>query len=446
MNGVRQCDNRPDLFDGRHAKHSGAAHPGGTRVGTCPQKKKRDRGRDAWFSFVGRIVAQIIGAVASVALAIMFLQRSQDNEPTTASTTTPAASVPARAARADGRVTIAVLPLANYSGTTQQDFFADGMTEALIADLAQIEGLRVISRTSVMQYRDTQKPLPQVASELGANMIVEGSVLRVGDRVRVTAQLIDAGSDAHLWARNYDRTVRDVLALQGEVAAAIAKEVKGQLTPFQQGRLSSRRPIDPAVYDLYLRGRQAWNLRTDAGFFAAVSYFERAIERDPTFALAYAGLSDVYVLPTTRPRLGTSTDPRGKALGAATKALKLDDTLAEAHTSRGALYFFHDRNRRAAEKEFQRALELNPGYPTARQWYAILLSEEARDAEALTHAREAVALDPLSGPMRQALGLIHYYGRRYADAVSELRRAIELAPQLPLARAIMAKSLFQQKA
>lgn len=184
MDRVRQCDNRPDRFDGRHAKHSGACHPGGPGSELAPKKKKRDKGPDAWFSFIGRIVAQIIGAVASVALAIMFLQRSQDNEPTTASTTSPAAPLPARAARADGRVTIAVLPLANYSGGTQQDFFADGMTEALIADLAQIEGLRVISRTSVMQYRNTQKPLPQVASELGADVIVEGSVLRVGDRVR----------------------------------------------------------------------------------------------------------------------------------------------------------------------------------------------------------------------------------------------------------------------
>jgi len=337
------------------------------------------------------------------------------------------------------------LPLANFSDGPQQDYFADGMTEALITDLAQIEGLRVISRTSVMQYRNTQKPLPQVAQELDADIIVEGSVMRAGDRVRVTAQLIDAASDHHIWARNYERTVRDVLTLQGEVAGAIAREVKGALTPSQQGRLSQRRAIDPAVYELYLRGRQAWNLRTDAGFEAATAYFQQAIQKDPSFALAYAGLSDVYVLPTTRPALGAPAAARAKALQAATRALELDATLAEAHTSRAAVYFFQDRNREAAEHEFRRALELNPGYPTARQWYAILLAELGRDEEALLHGRESVALDPLSGPMRQALGLVHYYGRRYADAVTELGRAMELAPQLPLARAIMAKALFQQK-
>ena len=196
---------------------------------------------------------------------------------------------------------------------------------------------------------------------------------------------------------------------------------------------------------MYLRGRHAWNLRTDAGFGAAVTYFEQAIGKDPSFAVAYAGLSDVYVLPTTRPRLGAPADARAKALQASTRALELDNTLAEAHTSRAALYFFHDRNRAAAETEFRRALELNPGYPTARQWYAILLAEASRDNEALIQAREAVALDPLSGPMRQALGLIHYYGRRHPDAVMELRRAIELNPQLPLARTVLAKALFNRR-
>lgn len=320
------------------------------------------------------------------------------------------------------------------------------MTEALIADLAQIEGLRVISRTSVMQYRTTQKSMPQIADELGADMIVEGSVLRSGDRVRVTAQLIDADTDHHVWARTYEHTLRDVLVLQGLVAAEIAKEVKGALTPLQQGRLAQRRAIDPAVYDLYLRGRQAWSLRTADGFEKAVSYFEEAIEQDPTFALAYSGLSDVYVLPSTRANPARAIDARGKALAAATRALELDDTLGEAHTSRAGLYFFHERNLEAAEREFRRAIELNPGYPTARQWYSILLAEAGRDAEALVHAREAVALDPLMGTMRQALGLVHYYGRRYGDAAPELQQAIQLAPQLPLARVVLAKTLFQQGA
>ena len=320
------------------------------------------------------------------------------------------------------------------------------MTEALIADLAQLDGLRVISRTSVTQYRAQQKPLPQVAAELGADMIVEGSVVRDGDRVRVTAQLIEAGSDHHLWARSYEKRMKDVLSLQGEVAAAIAKEVKVALTPFQQGRLAQRGAIDPAVYELYLRGRRAWNLRTQAGFDAAITNFEQAIARDPNFALAHAGLADVYVLASTRPESRPSSEAATKALSAATRALELDPALPEAHASRAALYSFHERNFSEAQKEFKRAIELNPGYPTARQWYAILLSEQGRDAEAKEQAAEAVALDPLSGPMRQSLGLVHYYGRRYRDATTELRRAIELAPQLPLAHAILAKALFFQNA
>jgi TolB-like protein/Tfp pilus assembly protein PilF len=422
--------------------------PGSAPASAAAKKKKKDKVRSAWISFIGRIVAQIVGAVASIVLAVMFLQksRSADVAPPTAAVSTPVASV-ARAARGDDRrLTLAVLPLSNFSDNSQEDYFADGMTEALIADLAQLDGLRVISRTSVMQYRSQQKPIPQVAQELGADMIVEGSVVRSGDRVRVTAQLIDASRDVHVWARSYERTLRDVLALQGQLAAEIAKEVKVALTPRQRGRLADRGAIDPALYDLYLRGRHAWGLRTEAGSNAAATYFQEAIRRDPNFALAYAGLADVYSLPGGPVGAADSPESRTKALAAVARALELDDSLAEAHTSRAAIYLFRDRDRPNAEREFVRALELNPGYPTARQWYSILLSETGRDAEALAQAREAVALDPLSGTMRQTLGLVHYYGRRYKEAVEASRRAIELAPQLGLARATLAKALYQQGA
>jgi len=412
-----------------------------------PKKKKKDKVRRQWFSFIGRIVAQIIGAVASITLAIVFLQRAQTNEAAPGAPAAAPVSRPApreAASRRDGRITLAVLPLVNYSGDPREDYFADGMTDALIADLAQIDGLRVISRTSVMQYRAHQKAIPQVASELDADMIVEGSVVRAGDRVRVTAQLIETATDSHLWARSYEHTLRDVLALQGRVVAEIAKEVKGVLTPYQEARLAQRRPVDPVVYDLYLRGRNAWSLRTPAGFEAAASFFQQAIEKDPTFALAYAGLADVYVFPNTRANPRAPADARAKAVQAVTRALELDDSLAEAHASRAGLYLFQDRNRPAAEKEFRRALELNPGYPTAHMWYAILLAEEGRDTEALEHAREATSLDPWAGTTHQVLGLVQYYGRRYAEAANELRRAIELSPQLPLAPVILAKALFMQ--
>jgi TolB-like protein len=366
----------------------------------APKKKKKGKGRrlDA---YLGRIVGQIIGAVASIVLAVLFLQKTQSTESTSKSasalgTARPPAVAPASSSE-PARTTLAVLPLANYSGDSRQDYFADGMTEALITDLAQVDDLRVISRTSSMQYRGSQKSMPQIAQELGADMIVEGSVVRSGDRVRVTAQLIDAKADHHLWARSYDHTVRDILTLQGRVASEIAKEVRGALTPVQQVRLSDRKPIDPAAYDLYLRGRHAWNLRTDAGLKAAATYFEQAIEKAPEFALAYAGLADVHVLSNAGP--ASTPVNRDRAHRAATRALELDDSLAEAHTSRAALAFFQDHDTAAAEREFQRALALNGGYPTAHQWDAVLLSEAGRDAEAF----EPVVRDDVSDVGTRAL-------------------------------------------
>jgi TolB-like protein len=422
------------------APSSDEATPGDS---PAPKKKKKDKVRSAWISFIGRIVAQIVGAVASIALALMFLQKTQSTDRPTegASPVAPsAASARPVARRSDGRITLAVLPLSNHSGEAQQEYFVDGMTEALIADLAQIDALRVISRTSVMRYRDQKKSIPEVAQELGVDAVVEGSVARIGDRVRVTAQLIDASSDEHLWARSYERTLRDVFALQGEVASAIAKEVRAAITPIQQRRLAERAAVDPVAYDLYLRGRHAWNLRSDSAMKTAAAYFKQAIDKQPTFALAYAGLADVYVLNAS---VATSpAEQLTQALAAANRALELDDGLAEAHTSRAGIYFFRERNRSEAEREFRRALELNPGYPTARQWYAVLLAELGRDGEARQHANEAAILDPYSGTMRQTLGLVHYYGRRYPEAITELRKAVELSPTLPLAPVLLAKSLF----
>jgi TolB-like protein/Tfp pilus assembly protein PilF len=402
------------------------------------KKKKKNKVRSAWISFVGRIVAQIVGAVASIALGLLVLRNYQTSRPASDATEAISrSSVP----RSPGVVALAVLPLANFSGDAQQEYVADGMTEALIADLAQIDGLRVISRTSSMSYKGERKPLLEVAKELGVDLIVEGSVAKAGDRIRVTAQLIDAKRDEHIWARSYEHTVRDILTLQGEVATAIAKEVKGALTPGQQSRLSQRGALEPATYDLYLRGRHAWNLRTSAGLRDAVRFFELAIQQDPEFALAYAGLADAYGLADAGNAGGAEP---GQAKAAATRALELDDGLAEAHTSLAAVFHRGEANREAAEREFRRALDLNPGYATAHQWYAIFLAEAGRDDDATRHAAQAVVLDPLSGPMHQTLGLVHYYGRRHDLAVAEARRAVELAPQLGLARQILAQAYVEQ--
>lgn len=406
------------------------------------RRKKKGKVRSAWISFVGRILAQVIGAVATVVLGVLVLQRMQSGDTPVEPAGAPPAPV-SRPARASGLVSIAVLPLDNFSADPKQEYFADGMTEALIANLAQIEGLHVISRRSVMRYKTERPSLQQVAEQLSVDLVVEGSVVKVGEQVRITAQLIDAATDRHLWARTYDRTMRDVLALQAEVATAIAREVKGTIPVEFSNRVAARRPVDPAAYELYLRGRHAWNLRTPEGFAAAAAHFEQAVERDPNFALAHAGIADVYSMGGSPSAAASS--PREnfvRAKAAAERALALDTELAEAHTSLAAVYFFGERNFAAATREFERALELNPGYPTAHQWYAISLAEQGRDADALSHAQQAVKLDPLSGAMNQSLGFVHYYARRYEDAAKAQRRALELNPQLPLARVILAKALL----
>jgi tetratricopeptide (TPR) repeat protein len=254
--------------------------------------------------------------------------------------------------------------------------------------------------------------------------------------------LIDARTDKHVWARSYDRTLRDILSLQAAVATAIGTELKGALVSARTE--AARKPVDPVVYDLYLRGRHAWALRSPEGFANAIKYFTEATKRDPEFALGYAGLADAFSLYPTASLVNRSVDNFARARAAAEKAIALDETLAEAHTSLAAVYFFGERNMKAAMREFQRALELNPHYPTAHQWYAIALSENGRHDEARTHAEEAVTEDPLNGVMHQALGLVRYYARDFEHAAAAQRKALELSPQLPLARVVLAKSLILQ--
>jgi serine/threonine-protein kinase len=322
---------------------------------------------------------------------------------------------------------IAVLPLANLSGDPEQEYFADGMTEELITNLGKISALRVISRTSVMRYKKTEKPLPQIARELGVDGIVEGSVLRVGDRVRITAQLIQAEQERHLWAESYERDLRDILALQSEVARAIASEVKAALTPQEQTRLASTRPVNPDAHEAYLKGRYYWNLRTEEGLKKSIEYFQQAIEKDPGCALAYAGLADSYVVVSTWNVMAPKEAyPRAKA--AAFKALEMDETLAEAHASLGAAREEYDWDWVGAEKEFRRAIELNPGYATAHQWYAEYLSHMGRNNEAIAEAKRAQELDPLSLIINAIRGRVCFYARRYDEAIAQCRRTLELNP------------------
>ncbi len=338
---------------------------------------------------------------------------------------------------------LAVLPLANLSGDPGQEYFSDGMTDALIAELGQIGSLRVISRTSAMRYKKTDKPLPQIARELGVDALIEGSVLRSGDRVRITAQLIGAVPERHLWARNYERDLRDVLALQGEVARAIADQIKANVTPDVQVRLARSNPVNPEAHEAYLRGRYFWSKRTEEGYKKGVGYFEQALEKDPAYALAYTGLADCYYLLATYDFLPPKEAyPRAK--GAATKALELDEALAEAHTSLAAVKSEYEWDWLGAEREFKRALELSPNYATGHHWYSDHLGVMGRHEEGIAESKRAQQLDPLSLIINTVVGLRFYQARRYDEAVEQLRKTLEIDPDFAVAHSLLGHT-YEQK-
>jgi TolB-like protein/Tfp pilus assembly protein PilF len=339
---------------------------------------------------------------------------------------------------------IAVLPFVNASGDPEEEYFVDGMTEALIADLAKIRALKVISRTSAMQFKGAKKPLPEIARALNVEAVVEGSVLRAGGRVRITAELIHAPTDEHLWAESYDRELRDVLRLQSEVAQAIAEQIKVTLTPQEQARMAEARPVNPAAHEAYLKGRFYWNKRTPHDLQKAVEYFERAIDLDPAWPLAYAGLADAYaLLPYYAVSKPSEAIPKARA--AASTALQLDDSLGEAHASVGQIATYYDWDWPLAEREFQRALSLSPNYATAHHWYAAHLRTMGRDDEAIKQVNKAQELDPLSLSITSAVGWMHYFAGDFAEAEVWLRKALELGPDFATAHGMLARTLFFQR-
>jgi TolB-like protein/Tfp pilus assembly protein PilF len=330
-----------------------------------------------------------------------------------------------------GRIrSLAVLPLTNLSADPGQEYFADAMTEELTTRLAKLGNWRVTSRTSVMGYRGTRKKIPEIARELAVDAILEGSVIREGSRVKITAQLIDGRSDRHLWADTYERELESVLAIQNDVARAVAREVDVKLTPEENARLAAAtRNVLPAAYDAYVRGRHAWDKRSEADLREAIRFFQQSIDADPTYAPAYAGMADCYA------QLGYGSyispeDAFPRARAAARKALELDPTLAEAHGALGYSLMYYDWNFSGAEAEFKRALELNPNYAIAHQWYAYLLTAIERplsdaDAEIATAKR----LDPLSVPINiDRAYILHYYGRN-EEALRSVRLALEMNPK-----------------
>jgi len=323
---------------------------------------------------------------------------------------------------------LAVLPLDNLSHDPAQDFFADGMTEELTANLAQIGSLRVISRTSVMQYKGTRKTVPEIGRELHVDALIEGSVLRAGQRVRITAQLIRAAADErHLWAKSYEGDLSDVLALQSSVAREIAGEIKAALTPQDRARLSSSRKVDPEAYEAYLRGRHAWDQSNGDELRKSIGYYNQALAKDPNYALAYAGLADSYTMLSDYYLPPREVMP--KATEAANKAIELDDSLAQAHNALALTHFIYDWDWPGAEREFKRAIELNPSFADAHHLYGQFLFAMRRPAEGAAEIKRAEQLAPFSGQVYVSACNSFWLNRQYDESVAQCRAGLGIDPR-----------------
>ena len=342
---------------------------------------------------------------------------------------------------------LAVLPLVNLTSDPAQDYFADGMTEDLITQLSKLGDLKVISHTSVVQYKGTSKALPQIARELNVDAVVEGAVQLSGNHVRITAQLVDGRSDQHIWADNYDRDLSDVLLLQGDVARDIAKQIDLSLTPQQQLRLAKdAHPVNPDAYQAYLLGRYYWNKRTADGLAQAGQYFQQAIQKDPNYAPAYAGLSDYFAFLTLigGPEILPPKQAMIQAKAAAVKAVQLDDSSSEAHASMGHILHNYDWDFEGAKREFKRAIELNPNYAIAHHLYAHLLMHVGRTDESLAQARLAVELDPLSPFINNGLARQYYLSRQYDKAIAQCQVVLQMDSTYLPARTQLALA-YEQK-
>ena len=319
---------------------------------------------------------------------------------------------------------LAVLPLRNLSSDAEQEYFSEGLTDELIARLAAVEGLRVISRTSAMRYKGSRKPLPVIANELNVDAVLEGSVLRADGKVRITVQLIEGATDRHVWARSYERDHRDILDLQNDVARDIVESIRMKMAAGAAGA----RPVNPEAHQAYLLARYRWYTRRDTELLRALADFQRAISLDPGYALAYAGLADVYlVLPLLTPTTQEEAYPKAKQ--AAEQALALDPALAEAHNSSAYLKMYLNWDFAAAEQGFRRAIELKPGYATAHQWYSEMLAFLGRHTEAIAEIRKALELDPLSAVMHHQAGQTYQQARQYDQAIVEYQNAVALLPE-----------------
>jgi len=361
-------------------------------------------------------VTAAIVTVASILTAIILWRA--DSKPATL------LSLPATQIRS-----LAVLPLKDLSGDPEQAYFAEGMTDELITRLAAIENLRVISHTSVTHYAETKKSLPEIASELHVDALIEGTILHAGEHVRINAQLVRGADDRHIWAASYERDLRNVLDLQDEIARDVAYNISRQLNPIGTARLTAQRAVQPEALQHYLRGRYGWATRRPEELRKAIVEFQKAIESDPQFAPAYAGLADCYVvlpLIVSEP----TTELYARADDAAKKALALDPNLAEVHTSVAYAKLYQDWDFEGAEREFQQALRLDDNYSTAHQWYAELLALEGRKQDAIAQIQKAEELDPFSAVVHHQAGQVYRQGRQYAQAIAEYKNSLLLNPQM----------------
>jgi TolB-like protein/Tfp pilus assembly protein PilF len=342
-------------------------------------------------------------------------------------------------------MSLVVLPLENLTGDKEQDYFADGMTDDLTANLAKIRSLRVISRSTAMAYKGTHKPLSEIARELRVDAVIEGTVLRAGNRVRITAELVQVSTDHHLWAETYESQIGDVLALQNRVSSAIVDEIRINLTPEDKERLAKNPYVSPEAYEDYLKGRYYWNKRSGDGFTKAIGYFEDATRKDPQYALAYAGLADCYgIIGATIYGTVPAEEAAPKAKAAAIRALEIDPSLAEAETSLATAKFNYDWDWAGASEGFKRAIQMDPKYATAYQRYSLYSIAMGRFDDSFEQIKRARDLDPLSISINSSFGWRLYLARQYDRSIAQLRDTLEMDPNYEWAHLILGQA-YEQK-
>jgi TolB-like protein/DNA-binding winged helix-turn-helix (wHTH) protein/Tfp pilus assembly protein PilF len=404
----------------------------GIPVGDSPEKAGMGRALARRWSSIRQGVLYAALFLTSAAIVFLILERRYDK---------------VNASRYNDRQikSVVVLPLENLSGDQNQEYFADGMTDDLIANLAKIRALRVIPRSTAMAYKGTHKPLPQIAVELNVDAVIEGTVLRADNRVRITAELVQVATDRPIWAETYEGQIGDVLSLQNQVSSAIANEIRIKLTPEEKEKLTETAAVSPDVYENYLKGRYYWNKRSDDSLLRAINYYELATRKDPNYALAFAGLADCYgIIGATIFGELPAREASPKAKAAAQRALQLDPSLAEAETSLATTEFNYEWDWTAAEDGFKRAISLNPNYATAYQRYSLYLSAMGRPQESLEQINKARDLDPLSISINFSVGWRYYMARQYDRAIEQLQTTLEMDPSYDVPYIILGQA-YEQK-